>query len=353
MRFDLSPTVDRAFRAAQEAADALARPPDGWLVYAALIADPELPPGERFRDAGGDFEAWKARAEAGPVGATPEQILRLASAWTRHYSEDGTITSEVLTAALFELDPEIEKFALQAGVDLAKLRPTDHLDAGAELIREDVPVLDTRTPASQIEAARIIDAAANRARESFRVLDDYARFARNDRLLTESAKVLRHEFNMVMAEIPAAILLQARDTLGDVGTQIAAPGEYDRSSPREVARVNLKRLQEALRSIEEFGKLLSPTLPRRVEQLRYQTYTLEKQLVPQNRLRERLGDAKLYMLLTRGQCQGSLEWTIAEAAAGGVGVFQLREKGLPDRELLALARDVRRWTRARPGRCSS
>ena len=51
------------------------------------------------------------------------------------------------------------------------------------------------------------------------------------------------------------------------------------------------------------------------------------------------------MLLTRAQCVASLDWTIREAARGGADVFQLREKTLPDRELLALAREVRRWTR--------
>src|SRR5205085_7154473 len=40
-----------------------------------------------------------------------------------------------------------------------------------------------------------------------------------------------------------------------------------------------------------------------------------------------------------------LDWTIAEVAAGGAHIIQLREKGLADRELLERARNVRRWTR--------
>ena len=49
-------------------------------------------------------------------------------------------------------------------------------------------------------------------------------------------------------------------------------------------------------------------------------------------------------LLARA-CYAALDWTIAEAAAGGMDVVQLREKILPDSELLRRARDVRRWTR--------
>jgi thiamine-phosphate pyrophosphorylase len=41
-----------------------------------------------------------------------------------------------------------------------------------------------------------------------------------------------------------------------------------------------------------------------------------------------------------------LERTIAAAADGGADVIQLREKTMPDRELIQRARAVRRWTRA-------
>jgi thiamine-phosphate pyrophosphorylase len=58
-----------------------------------------------------------------------------------------------------------------------------------------------------------------------------------------------------------------------------------------------------------------------------------------------LTDARLYVLLSGAGCQAALDWTIAEAAAGGADIVQLREKTLPDGELLGRARDVRRWTR--------
>jgi thiamine-phosphate pyrophosphorylase len=140
-------------------------------------------------------------------------------------------------------------------------------------------------------------------------------------------------------------LLAARDAVGDVGTSISAQGEYVRRSPAEVAAVNLKRLQEALRSVEEYGKLFDPELGRRTESVRYRTYTLERAVVLGSVARRRLADAKLYALLTGSQCVTSLDWFVAEAAAGGVQVIQLREKTLTDRELIERAQRVRRWTR--------
>src|SRR5262249_51886472 len=136
----------------------------------------------------------------------------------------------------------------------------------------------------------------------------------------------------------------ARDTLGDVGTQITTATEQIRQSLKEVVEVNFKRLQESLRSLEEFSKVRSPKLAKHIEQLRYQSYTLERVVVLGSAARQRLADARLYVLISAGACKADLEWTIQEAAAGGARAFQLREKGLTDRELLDRAKRVRRAT---------
>jgi thiamine-phosphate pyrophosphorylase len=82
-----------------------------------------------------------------------------------------------------------------------------------------------------------------------------------------------------------------------------------------------------------------------LKRLRYQGYTLERVLLLGMDIHERLADARLYVLLSGATCQAAMDWTIAEAAAGGVQIVQLREKDLSDRDLIERARDVRRWTR--------
>ncbi len=198
---------------------------------------------------------------------------------------------------------------------------------------------------AEVDAARVLDASFNRAREAARVLEDYCRFALDDRFLTEQVKQLRHGLAVAAQNLPPNMLLASRETLRDVGTSVTTGTEYERASPAHVAQVNLKRLQESLRSLEEFGKVFSAELGRELESLRYRAYTLERTVSLGTAGRERLRNVRLYVLLTRSQCPAALDWTIREAAAGGVDVFQLREKTLPDRELLALARDVRKWTR--------
>ena len=51
------------------------------------------------------------------------------------------------------------------------------------------------------------------------------------------------------------------------------------------------------------------------------------------------------MLLVSNQCLLGLERTVREAVRGGVDIVQLREKNLPDADLLDLAKKTRQWTR--------
>jgi thiamine-phosphate pyrophosphorylase len=200
-------------------------------------------------------------------------------------------------------------------------------------------------PAETGDAARILDASGNRAREALRVLEDFVRFSLNDAFVSRQIKQLRHDLSAVLADVSPSELLANRDTIGDVGTAITTAREHVRQSLNEVVQANVKRLQEALRSLEEYGKLFSPALGEKLESLRYRAYTLERVLVLGANARERFANAKLYLLLSGSNCRANLEWTIAEATAGGADVIQLREKSLPDAEFLKRARDVRNWTR--------
>ena len=69
-------------------------------------------------------------------------------------------------------------------------------------------------------------------------------------------------------------LLASRDTPHDVGTAISTAQEADRRGPADVAAAALKRLEEALRVIEEHAKPAHPQVAERAESLRYRAYTL-------------------------------------------------------------------------------
>jgi thiamine-phosphate pyrophosphorylase len=197
----------------------------------------------------------------------------------------------------------------------------------------------------QTATLRILDAAANRAREGLRVLEDYARFALDDAHLTRRLKEVRHALRDTLTGLPSAGLVRSRDTQADVGTAISTPAEMTRKSPPEVAQAAFKRAQEAVRSLEEFGKLVSPLAAARFERLRYELYTLEKALTLADLNAHELAERRLYLLATDALCPHGIGPAVRAALAGGVAVVQLREKDMPERRLLELGWRVRVWTR--------
>ncbi len=272
-----------------------------------------------------------------------DELIIAAAGLIRKRDADESITSDILFLATLHCDAQLRD--ILEGLDFS-LDEADRtvFGAPAPALPLDEP-LHLPTPSEQAQAGRVLDVNANRARESLRVLDDHARFVMEDPFLTGEVKRFRHELAELISRFPSSLLVTSRDTQGDVGTVISVAGEMSRSSAKEIAIINWKRLQESLRSLEEYGKLLDEPLANGLEQLRYRAYTLEKAFALGIDARGRLADACLYLLLTGASCKASLEWTIAEAAAGGAAIVQLREKELDDRRLLQRARDVRRWTR--------
>lgn len=182
--------------------------------------------------------------------------------------------------------------------------------------------------------ARILDANLNRAREALRVLEDHARFVLNDPVLCERTKRLRHDLTSCSRELPAADLLAARDVPGDAGTAISTPQESNRAATADIATAAAKRAAEALRSLEEYAKLVDPVLAAKFEQLRYRTYEAEQALFSRTSTAQRLLTARLHVLVTEALCAQPWLETARAVIDGGADVLQLREKSLPDRELL-------------------
>ena len=141
-----------------------------------------------------------------------------------------------------------------------------------------------------VGVGRILDANANRAREALRVMEDYARFALDDAVLSGEAKSLRHALAEALRAGGADRMVTLRDTPGDVGTDLGTEAEYRRCGAADVVQAAGKRLSEALRVLEEYGKTINVDMAARIEQLRYRGYEIEKRLVHAIASRRRFGD---------------------------------------------------------------
>ena len=186
--------------------------------------------------------------------------------------------------------------------------------------------------------ARIIDANFNRAREALRVMEDYVRFVLDDPAGCDALKRFRHNFVTSIRRLPSQELLSARDTPGDVGTEMTTEAEHRREDSQAVFVAAAKRLPEALRTIEEYGKTFDGEVAREIEALRYRAYDLEQRLMLRSERSSRFTKVRLYVLVTQSLCRGDWLATAEAAMAGGAGCLQLREKSLADGELLDRAR---------------
>jgi thiamine-phosphate pyrophosphorylase len=138
------------------------------------------------------------------------------------------------------------------------------------------------------EVYRVVDANLNRAREGLRVLEEIARFVLDDAGLTARLKEMRHSLTAAADNLPGGLpeLVRSRDSAGDVGAGSWTPGEKNRESLLAVAVANLKRVQEAARVLEEFGKLLGPGAAV-FKKIRFEAYVLEQEML------EKMAEAKL------------------------------------------------------------
>jgi thiamine-phosphate pyrophosphorylase len=297
----------------------------------------------RLRDALGLIEGASAEMEPMPASTETERVLRRARELASLHSAEGSVSSDQVLAALVEQSEELRERLRRLGLDITRL--LEHVNPNIPPLVLEEP-LELGPPSQEIDAGRVLDAAANRAREALRVLEDYSRFVLNDELLMGRVKQMRHDLARALERLPSGLLLGARDTMGDVGTAVSTESEWQRESIVAVVQANARRLQEALRSLEEYGKLFSADFARSVEALRYESYTLERALAAGHDARARLADCRLYVLATESLCRASLVGTVREACLGGAQMIQLREKELDDGKLLALAREVRRITRS-------
>lgn len=246
----------------------------------------------------------------------------------------------------------------------APLHDASTLDSATSEVETACDVRDANQAGYERRVHALLDANLNRAREGLRVLEDCARFVLCCVSSTECLKTIRHQ--LVEAELRLRKrhpLIQLRDVEADTGTQITTANEQRRSNLKDIVTANCRRMQEAVRSLEEFGKLIDSSFSQSCKQLRYQTYQAEQMMesrlslvetetdfdtapnaasvktksVKTNRSKLRrlqlLNESKLYVLLTEKFCQQPWKQTAEAVLAAGADVLQLREKQLAKEQL--------------------
>lgn len=184
----------------------------------------------------------------------------------------------------------------------------------------------------QSTVCRILDANLDRAREGLRIIEEWCRFGLNNIHLSGECKQLRQE----LASWHSPELRAARDTVGDIGTELTHPQEQQRASLATLLQANFCRTEEALRVLEEYGKLYHPKMGDAFKQMRYRVYTLETQLLGYQR-HQLLLQSYLYLVTSPTENL----FTVVEAALkGGLTLVQYRDKTAEDEKRLLQAQKL-------------
>ena len=192
------------------------------------------------------------------------------------------------------------------------------------------------------QTLRILDANCNRIGEGLRFLEDVARFLLNDANVSHQFKLMRHNLVEGISKF-GATMISERYPETDVGFGNQLSQHQDLPS---LVTANAKRVEEALRVVEELAKLpdLRATLrPNDFEQARFNLYTLEKELLSGLMRCQKITQlAGIYVIIDT-QILGlkGVVGAASKAICGGAKVIQLRDKQHGKSEVLAAALKLR------------
>ena len=193
---------------------------------------------------------------------------------------------------------------------------------------------------------RIIDANLNRAGEGLHLLEDLARLILDDANLTQQLKTIRHEilrgnwsFNQQ--------LIQSRNSEGDVGIDIEAPGEEKQRELPIMVVANARRVQESLRILEELAKIpgTTPKLDsEKFKQARFDLYTIEQTLLSKLLRRDKIRNLTgLCAIIDSQALSGRSHIEVAsQLIRAGAKAIQLRHKLGSKDELLSIAQQLKK-----------
>lgn len=184
---------------------------------------------------------------------------------------------------------------------------------------------------------RMLDANLNRFSEGVRVIEDYARFVRDDRKNALLLKNFRHKIRAVCG---GAVACGAafRDTPGDTGKDVrSVKSEYVRAGVSDILTRNFSRAAESARVIEELLKTVSAAGAQEIEKIRYGLYALETRIVPSVLRAARIADRPLMAVVHPEKHRTRLTAFLKKIARDGV-VVQFRCKNVTEKEYLAYVR---------------
>jgi thiamine-phosphate pyrophosphorylase len=188
---------------------------------------------------------------------------------------------------------------------------------------------------------RILDANLNRAKEGIRVIEDFTRFILEDKDLSRLLKETRANLSSAVKKLPhPEKLITYRDIQKDTAKFLNTVAEMKRVDWNDLILANIKRVQESMRSLEEFSKFLSTNAAKGFKKVRFSFYEIEKDFLKNlnDFKKKRKLDFTLYVVTGRNKKNPFTQ--ISEAIKGGAKIIQYRDKHASKKEYFAAAKKI-------------
>lgn len=187
---------------------------------------------------------------------------------------------------------------------------------------------------------RILDANINRACEGIRVLEDISRFDFEDMVSTNELREMRHRVRKLFLPMDHRLLL-ARDSKKDIGKTISSNSDLDKKEGiKNLIFGNFKRVNEALRTIEEISKIIGEyNVSKDIENLRFCSYEIEKNM---SKNFKKVIPEGIYGITGEKFANGRSNIECVKSMIdGGIKIIQYREKEKSIKEKVAEVIEIR------------
>ncbi|MCM8785886.1 MAG: thiamine phosphate synthase [Candidatus Omnitrophica bacterium] len=181
---------------------------------------------------------------------------------------------------------------------------------------------------------RIIDVNFNRAREGFRVIEESVRFICKDKQLLEKIKEIRQNFSKgVLKFFPSEQLKSQRASQEDIGRDL---NRKEKLNLKQIIETNFFRVEEALRVLEEYSKIINPESVSFFHNLRFEIYEYEKRVITKIS-RKKINLPCLYVILNLKEDEKQFLKFSEGVIKGKPNIVQLRYKGENTKFFLKIA----------------
>ncbi|MCM8804203.1 MAG: thiamine phosphate synthase [Candidatus Omnitrophica bacterium] len=189
------------------------------------------------------------------------------------------------------------------------------------------------------EIFKIIDANFNRTREGLRVIEEALRFIYKDERVLKEIRNIRHNFSKKILEFfPSEKLKISRDIREDKGKDL---NRIEKVDLKKLVETNFLRIEESLRTLEEYSKVVKPEVSIFFHDIRFKIYEIEKYLI--NRLiRKKIKIPAVYIILNLKEDKENFLKFAENVIKGEPDIIQLRYKGENIKFFLKIAKELKK-----------